>query len=286
MTVRRIGIHLSTTGGYSKAAERAHEIGANTFQIFSSSPRMWRSPSVKPEDAAKLKDACRKYDCDPVVIHVSYLVNVCSQSEEVRTKSITAFRGEVERALALGARHLVLHPGSWKGMTRDEGLALAAESIAKATEGIDFAGTDFQILIENTAGAEFSLGGSFEQVGELVARLKPIVPVGVCLDTCHTHVAGYDIVRPEGYQQTAALIANAVGLDAVRVWHMNDAKAPRGSKLDRHEHIGEGTIGAEPFRRLLHDPRFAHCAFIAETPVDEPGDDARNVAALRGLASG
>ena len=282
----RIGIHLSTSGGVYKAAERAHEIGANTFQIFSSSPRMWRATKVKPEDAAKLKEACGKYDCDPVVIHVSYLVNVCSQSEEVRAKSITAFRGEVERALALGARYLVLHPGSWKGMTRDEGLALAAESIAKATEGIDFSGTDFQILIENTAGAEFSLGGSFEQVGELVSRLKKIVPVGVCLDTCHTHVAGYDIVSPEGYEETVALIRNTIGLETVRVWHMNDAKAPRGSKLDRHEHIGEGTIGAEPFRRLLHDRRFAHCAFIAETPVDEEGDDARNVAALRGLAAG
>ena len=286
MTVRRIGIHLSTSGGYYKAAERAHEIGANTFQIFSSSPRMWRASKVKPEDAAKLKEACRMYDCDPVVIHVSYLVNVCSQSEEVRAKSITAFRGEVERALALGARYLVLHPGSWKGMTRDEGLALAAESIAKATESIDFSGTDFQILIENTAGAEFSLGGSFEQVGELVSRLKKIVPVGVCLDTCHTHVAGYDIVSAEGYEETVALIKNTIGLKTVRVWHMNDAKAPRGSKLDRHEHIGEGTIGAEPFRRLLHDRRFAHCAFIAETPVDEEGDDARNVAALRGLAAG
>ena len=286
MTVRRIGIHLSTTGGYYKAAERAHEIGANTVQIFSSSPRMWRAPKVKPEDAARLKEACRKYDCAPVVIHVSYLVNVCSQSEEVRAKSVAAFRGEVERALVLGARYLVLHPGSWKGMTRDEGLALAAESIGKATEGVDFAGTDFRILIENTAGAEFSLGGSFEQVGELVARLKPIVPVGVCLDTCHTHVAGYDIVSPEGYEETVALIENTIGLATVRVWHMNDAKAERGSKLDRHEHIGEGKIDAEPFRRLLHDPRFAHCAFIAETPVDEDGDDARNVAALLGLAAG
>ncbi len=286
MTVRRIGIHLSTTGGFYKAVERAHEIGANTVQIFSSSPRMWRSPSVKPQDAANLKEACRKYDCDPVVIHVSYLVNICSQSAEVRAKSVTAFRGEVERALDLAARYLVLHPGSWKGMARDQGLALAAESIAKATEGIDFAGTDFQILIENTAGAEFSLGGSFEQVAELVARLQGIAPVGVCLDTCHTHVAGYDIVSSDGYEETVRLIQNTIGLQPVRVWHMNDAKAPRGSKLDRHEHIGEGTIGAEPFRRLLHDHRFAHGAFLAETPLDEDGDDARNVAALLGLAAG
>lgn len=286
MTVRRIGIHLSTTGGFYRAAERAHEIGANTFQIFSSSPRMWRAPSVKPEDAEKFKDRCGQYDCMPTVVHVSYLVNVCSQSQEVRAKSITAFRGEVERALALGANGLVLHPGSWKGLTREEGLALAAESIGKATEGIDFSGKDFRILIENTAGAEFSLGGSFEQVAELVARLKVIAPVGVCLDTCHSHVAGYDLVSAAGYEKTVSQIENTVGLEAVRVWHMNDAKAPRGSKLDRHEHIGEGTMGPEPFRRILHDSRFGHCAFIAETPVDEEGDDARNVTVLRGLAAG
>lgn len=282
--MRRIGIHLSTSGGYYKAAERAHAIGANTFQIFSSSPRMWRAAKIKPEDAEKLKQACREYDCDPVVVHVSYLVNVCSQSTEVRSKSITAFRGEVERALALGARDLVLHPGSWKGLTRDQGLDLAAESIAKATEGIDFSGTDFKILIENTAGAEFSLGGSFEQVAELVSRLKKIVPVGVCLDTCHSHVAGYDLVSSEGYKETIALVKNTIGLKTVRVWHMNDAKAARGSKLDRHEHIGKGTMGEEPFHRLLCDRRFAHCAFIAETPLDHEDDDARNVEVLKRLS--
>jgi len=281
--LKRIGIHLGTGGGASTAVERAREIGANTFQIFSSSPRMWKAPKIAPEQCERMRALRAQHDIGPLVIHTSYLVNVCSQTEEVRQKSIAAFRGEIELALALGAEYLVLHPGSWKGLTREQGLTLAAESITEAIDGLAWQGPGFHILIENTAGAEFSLGGSFEQVAELVARLQATAPVGVCLDSCHTHVAGYDLVSPEGYEQTVAQIEATMGLAAVRVWHLNDAKAARGSKLDRHENIGQGTIGIEPFRRLLNDPRFAHCAFIAETPVDEPGDDERNVRVLKSL---
>ena len=279
----RIGVHLGTAGGASNAVERAREIGANTFQIFSSSPRMWRAPKVDPKQAERMRELRAKLDVGPLVIHTSYLVNVCSQSDEVREKSIEAFRGEIERALMLGAEYLVLHPGSWKGLTREEGLKLAASSITRAIDGLPWQGTGFHILIENTAGAEFSLGGSFEQVAELVIRLRATAPVGVCLDTCHTHVAGYDMVSADGYEDTMAKVAATVGFDAVRVWHCNDAKAARGSKLDRHEHIGQGTMGVEPFRRLLNDARFAHAAFIAETPVDEPGDEERNVRVLKSL---
>jgi len=276
-------VHLGTAGGASNAVERAREFGANTFQIFSSSPRMWRAPKVDPEQAERMRALRAALDVGPLVIHTSYLVNVCSQTVEVREKSVSAFRGEIERALVLGAEYLVLHPGSWKGLTRDEGLKLAAESIKRAIDGLPWQGTGFHILIENTAGAEFSLGGSFEQVAELVQRLKSCAPVGVCLDTCHTHVASYDLINAEGYAETIGKVAATVGFDAVRVWHCNDAKAERGSKLDRHEHIGQGTMGIEPFRRLLNDSRFDHCAFIAETPVDEPGDEERNVRVLRSL---
>jgi len=280
---KRIGVHLGTAGGASNAVEKAREIGANTFQIFTSSPRMWRAPKVDPKQAARMRELRTKLDVGPLVVHTSYLVNVCSQTVDVREKSVAAFRGEIERALDFGAEYLVLHPGSWKGLTRDEGLRLAAESITRAIDGLAWQGTGFHILIENTAGAEFSLGGSFEQVSELVARLKATAPVGVCLDTCHTHVAGYDLVSADGYDATMALIEKTVGFADVRVWHSNDAKAERGSKLDRHEHIGQGTMGVEPFRRLLNDKRWAHAAFIAETPVDEPGDEERNVRVLKSL---
>jgi deoxyribonuclease-4 len=244
---------------------------------------MWRAPKVDPAQAERMRTLRAKLDVNPLVIHTSYLVNVCSQTESVRKNSIDAFRGEVERALTWGADYLVLHPGSWKGLSRHEGLKLAAESIERAIDGLPWQGTGFHILIENTAGAEFSLGGSLEQVGELVMLLQACAPVAVCLDTCHTHVAGYDLVTEEGYAETMQQIAWTVTFDAVRVWHCNDAKAERGSKLDRHEHIGQGTMGVEPFRRLLNDERFAHAAFIAETPVDEEGDEERNVRVLKSL---
>ncbi len=284
MATRRIGIHLSTSGGVFRAAERAHAIGANTFQIFSSSPRMWRAQRLEASHCEQMRRLRQKYDCFPLVIHTSYLVNLCSQTELFRQKSIVAFRGEVERALALGAEYLVLHPGSWKGLSREEGLRLAAESIAEAVDGVRFDDCDFRVLIENTAGAEFSLGGKFEQVAELIQRLEPVVPVGACLDTCHCHVAGYDLVSEAGFEEIVAQIRSTIGLKSVRVWHMNDAKAVRGSRLDRHQHIGRGTIGLEPFRRLLNDRRFAHCAFIAETPVDEEGDEAWNVGVMKELS--
>ncbi len=286
MARKRIGVHVGISGGCWTAVERAANAGANTFQIFSASPRQWKAAAVKPEEASKMRALRSSLDVNPVSIHASYLINLCSQTEAVRLNSIAAFRGEVERALALEAEFLVLHPGSWKGMTREQGLRLASEGIQHAIAGLPWQERDFHILIENTAGAEFSLGSSLEQVAELVQTLQACAPVAVCLDTCHVHAAGYDIVTTEGYEATMQEIAATVGWDAVRLWHCNDAKAPLGSKLDRHEHIGEGAIGAAAFRRLLRDERFAHAVFIAETPVDEPGDEMRNVMALRALSAG
>lgn len=284
-TNKRIGAHLSTSGGVWTAIDRAVEAGANTLQIFSSSPRTWKSGAVKPADVAKLNALRDEFDVHPLVIHASFLINLCSQTESIRISSTDAFRAEVQQALALGAEFLVVHPGSWKGLTRDEGLRLAAQSIERAIDGLPWQDSKLKVLIENAPGAEFSLGSTLEQVAELVTRLRTCAPVDVCLDTCHIHVAGYDIVSQQGYDETMKLVGDTVGFRAVRVWHCNDAKAAMGSKLDRHEHIGEGTIGAETFRRLLHDDRFAHAAFIAETPLDEPGDEMRNVMALRVLSA-
>lgn len=279
----KIGIHTSTSGGVETSAERAYRLGCNAFQIFSSSPRMWAPFKIGQQRAEAMRRFRAQYQIAPLAIHTSYLVNLCSATPEFLRKSIVAFRGEVERGLALGAEFLVLHPGSFRGKTRAEGLACAADSIAKAVEGMDLEAGKLRILIENTAGAEFSLGGSFDQVAELLERLRVAVPVGACIDTCHTHVSGYDIVTAEGYTATMKSLDETVGLANVLVWHCNDAKSAFGSKLDRHQHIGQGTIGIEPFRRLLNDPRTQHAAFIAETPIDEPGDDQRNVDSLKNL---
>src|SRR5580692_8355096 len=285
LTSRRIGIHTSTAGGVHNAAERAYRLGCNTLQIFSSSPRQWAPYDLGELQCEEMSRLRGRYDLKPLVIHTNYLVNLASSTEQFLQKSVEAFRGEIERALALCAEYLVLHPGSFRGAGREQGLLRTAAAIAAATQGLDLAKGGLTILIENTAGAEFSLGGSFEQVEEVMECLDGIVPVGACIDTCHTHVAGYDIVSEEGLYQTLQHLDATIGLNRVRVWHCNDAQAPRGSKLDRHQQIGKGMIGKETFRHLLNDARLAHAAFIAETPIDKPGDDRRNVDALKKLVA-
>ncbi len=282
-TSRRIGIHTSTAGGAEHAAERAYRLGCSAFQIFSSSPRQWAPYQLSRAQCEVMNGLRARYDLKPLVIHANYLINLAGGNPEFHRKSITAFRGEVERALALCADYLVLHPGSFRGISREEGLARAVSAIAESTQDHDLKRGGLTILIENTAGAEFSLGGSFEQVAALVGVLRDLIPVAACIDTCHTHVAGYDIVSGDGYENTLRLLDETIGIKNVPVWHCNDAKAARGSRLDRHQHIGQGTLGAEPFRRLLNDPRLKDCAFIAETPIDEPGDDLRNVEMLKSL---
>lgn len=285
LTARRIGIHTSSAGGVQNAAERAYRLGCNTFQIFSSSPRQWAPYELARPQCDEMRRLREKYDLKPLVIHTNYLINLAATNEVFLRKSIEAFRGEVERALELCADFLVQHPGSFRGSDREAGLLQTAAAIESSTQGLDLAKGGLTILVENTAGAEFSLGGSFERVAELIKRLEGMVPVAACIDTCHTHVSGYDIVSEPGMQETLARLDATVGLKHVPVWHCNDAKAACGSKLDRHQHVGKGTIGLEPFRRLLNDPRLAKAAFIAETPIDEPGDDKRNVDALKKLVS-
>jgi len=283
LTARRIGIHTSTAGGVANAAERAYRLGCNALQIFSSSPRQWKPYELARRDIDEMLRLRATYDLRPLVIHANYLVNLAGGNPEFHAKSIAAFRGEVERALALRAEFLVLHPGSFRGGSREEGLRRVALGIEQAADGLDLLGGKLRILIENTAGSEFSLGGSFEQVAELLYLLRNFMPCGACIDTCHTHVAGYDIVSQEGFSATLDQLGRTVGLKNVYVWHCNDAKAACGSKLDRHQHIGKGSIGLQPFRHLLNDKRLGNAAFIAETPIDEPLDDFMNVNALKVL---
>jgi deoxyribonuclease IV len=263
LTSRRIGIHTSVAGGVQNAAERAYRIGCNTFQIFSTSPRQWAPYELSRPQCDEMTRLRDRYDLKPLVIHTNYLINLAATNELFLKKSIEAFRGA----------------------HREAGLMQTAAAIAAASQGLDLAKNGLTILIENTAGAEFSLGGSFEQVAEVLDRLRGLVPVAACIDTCHVHVAGYDIVSEAGMRATLSHLDETIGLKNVPVWHCNDAKAARGSKLDRHQHIGKGSIGIESFRQLLNNPRLAHAAFIAETPIDKPGDDKRNVATLKKLVA-
>jgi deoxyribonuclease-4 len=282
---RRIGIHTSTAGGVETSAERAWRLGCNTLQIFSSSPRMWRPYDISPQQCETMLRLRTAYDLKPLVIHANYLINVAGTNPEMLEKSVSALRAEMERAISIRAEYVVLHPGSFRSCSRQQGIANACEAISRASDGLDMADNGLTLLIENTAGAEFSLGSSFESVAELIAALATHIPVAPCIDTCHTHVKGYDIVSEEGYTETMRQLDSTVGLANVRVWHCNDAKAACGSKLDRHENIGKGSIGLEPFRRFLNDPLHEHAAFILETPIDEPFDDLHNIEALKALAA-
>jgi len=275
----RIGIHTSIAGDIAQALDMAAGLGANALQIFSSSPRMWdRGTSrVSEADAERFRTRRKELALGPLVIHSNYLINLASPNPVLRARSMQAFHQEIVRALALGADYLVLHPGSALGADRASAIAAVVQGLKQAARGLKLG--DLRILLENTAGQGSCLGSNF---GELKAIIDgcPELPLGVCVDTAHLFASGFDIRTEAGLEATLQEIERTIGLDRVAVVHMNDSKAALGSRVDRHEHIGKGKIGIDAFRRILSHPLLAHCAFILETPIDRPGDDKRNVAAL------
>ncbi len=275
----RIGIHTSIAGDIAGALDIAHGLGANALQIFSSSPRMWGhgSSRIAETDAARFRQRRTELQLGPLVIHGNYLINLASPNPVLRTRSIQAFHQEIVRALALGADYLVIHPGSGLGAGVESSIAAVAHGIKQASRGLKFG--DLRILLENTAGQGSSLGSRFEEL-KAILDACPDVPLGVCVDTAHTFAAGWSIHTEEGLQILLRDIDGTVGLDRVFVVHANDSKTPLGSRVDRHENIGKGLIGLKAFGRILNHPLLARCAFILETPIDKPGDDKRNVAAL------
>jgi deoxyribonuclease IV len=280
----RIGLHTSKSGSLERAALKAHEVGANCFQIFSSSPRMWRASKPDPADIKVFKAAREKYDLTPLVIHDSYLINLASREPAIRTSSIAAFRGEIERAIAIGAEYLVMHPGNHKGQTIEEGLCAVIEGIEEAASGLR--SKHLQILLENTVGSGAQLGSRFEELRAMreLTEQRIDLPIGFCLDTCHCFASGrYNVATPDGLKHTVTEIETILGFEHVKVIHTNDSKGAVASRLDRHANIGEGQIGLDGFRRILNHPKLKSKAFILETPVDNPGDDKKNVDALKSL---
>lgn len=259
------------------------EIGADTLQIFTASPRMWRAGTPDPAEVEALQAIRAKHAIHPLVVHVNYLVNLASRDTEIRAKSIATFRGELDRAAIVGADFLVVHPGSYKGQTVDDALSACAEGLCQAAGGFRGAVT---VLLENTAGCGCNLGSRFEELRAIRDLAVPFtdVPIGFCLDTCHLLAAGFDITTVAGLRSTIRHAGDVLGLENVPVFHANDSKTPLGSHVDRHAKIGKGFIGREPFRRLLAHPKLRGKTFISETPVEEDGDDGRNMATLRSLA--
>ena len=288
-TVRRIGAHTSIAGGLVNAANEALELGCNTLQIFTRSPRMWRSAPLDPDGVAQLKDARAEHDLSPLVIHGNYLTNMAAADTAVRNKSIEAFRDEVRRALMIGADYLVIHPGSYRGQTLDKAMNVLASSIAQAVKGLGSNGSGWkglQLLLENTAGGGQTMGRDFTELAELSGRIqkKAAIPAGFCIDTAHCFEAGYNVSTAAGLKKTTELIEQTIGLDSVKVIHANDSRTPLGSHADRHEHIGEGEIGSDAFRRILNHPKWRTKPFILETPADELGTHHKNVQALKSLS--
>jgi len=280
----RIGIHTSIAGALEKSALIAQELGANTFQIFSSSPRQWKASIPSAVGIAALQRAREKYDLTPLVIHDNYLINLASAHEKIRALSIGAFRGELERAIAIGAEYLVAHPGNYKGQTIEQGIFHFLEGVAAAASGLPIG--KLKLLIENTVGAGAQLGGRLEELKIMrdFGITMTDLPIGFCLDTCHLHASGLDVATPEGLKKTIAHADAVLGLENVPVMHANDSKGGLSSHMDRHANIGEGTIGLEGFRRILSHPKLRSKAFILETPVDKPGDDRRNIEMLKQLS--
>jgi deoxyribonuclease-4 len=251
---------------------------------------MWRANPPDPAQVRLLEREREKYDLTPLVIHDSYLINLASADPVIRDKSIEAFRLEMERALIIGAEYLVAHPGNYKGLSVEEGLVNVAKGIALAWRDVNSAQKKrprLSILLENTAGAGAQLGGKLTELATIrdLAAHYIDIPIGYCLDTCHCYVSGFDIAQPRGLSEFMGAAETDLGWENVPVIHANDAKTRLGSHLDRHENIGSGYIGLEGFRRILNHPELRGKAFILETPVDEPGDDLRNVTALKELIS-
>ena len=277
-----LGAHVSTEGGVAEAPARGAAIGATAIQVFTKTPNQWREPALDAGMVDRFRAELARYDIRAVVAHDSYLINLASPDEALRAKSIRSFTGELTRCRALGIPWVVSHPGNYM----DERTPGVERNARGYTECLTAVPGDVGVLIEGTAGAGTALGATFEELRALRDALPEAARarVGFCLDTAHLHAAGYDVAT--GIAGVWEAFDRVVGLDLLKCLHLNDSKAALGSHLDRHEWIAEGTIGAEPFRRIMRDPRLANVIKIIETPKrDDPlKHDRRMLRRLRAYA--
>ena len=285
---------MSVAGGVSRAVERAVVHGCEALQIFTKNANQWRAKPLDPSEIRLFRQRVEQAGIKPVVSHASYLINLATTFPLLRQQSIAAFVDEIDRAEALGLLGVVIHPGTCTAGPDDDALRLIADGIRAAFRARPRYRT--MVLLEHTAGQGRTLGHRFEHLAAVINHLRGSRRVGVCLDTCHLVASGYDITTEAGYRDTFELFERVVGLDRLKVFHGNDSKRPCGSRVDRHEHIGQGCLGLEPFRRLLHDARFAGLPILIETEKTHGAEkrgtivadplDIRNLETLRRLRSG
>lgn len=276
----RIGIHASTSGGLVNAVTNTLAVDAACMQIFTSSPRMWRATRHDPAKVLEFRRAREKHALSPLVVHTGYLINLAGAPGPMRDLSIEALRGEVERALLVGADYLVQHPGHARDQPPEVAMERIIRALIEATRGIRTEA--MTILLENSAGT--GIGKTLEELSVLgqVASDHLDIPLAYCLDTCHLYASGYDVSVPAGLAHAVERAAKTVGWDNVPVIHANDSKGALGSRLDRHANIGLGNIGVDGFRRILNHPRLRSKAFLLETPSEDGGHE-RDVATLKSL---
>jgi deoxyribonuclease-4 len=282
---------MSIAGGLPRAVDRAHASRCDALQIFTKSAGQWRARELPRDEVALFRRRVEETGIRPVVAHNSYLINVAAAAPALRAQSIAALGEELDRAELLGLDGLIMHPGSFTTGTEEEGLSAIGHALAGLLKARRR--HRVKILLEHTAGQGTNLGHRFEHLAAIIEHAGGSSRIGVCLDTCHLLTSGYDLCTDQGYAATFSDFDRLVGFDRLRVFHLNDSKKPCGSRVDRHEHIGKGCLGLEPFRKLLNDPRFSGLPMLLETPkLDMPKQqrrrdvdpwDARNLRTLRKL---
>lgn len=278
------GSHLSIAGGYHKAVEAAAALDMQTVQIFTKNNNQWAAKPLLKDDIKLFREALERTGIQQPVAHDSYLINLASPKDELWNKSVDAFIIELQRAEALGLIGVVMHPGSFVESDEESGL----KRIVTALDAAHRATPKFRALtlLETTAGQGTNLGAKFEHLAWIIEHVKHPNRIAVCVDSCHIFAAGYAITTPDEFAATMAEFDRLIGIDRIRCFHLNDSKKPQGSRVDRHEHIGEGCLGLEPFRHILNDPRFAALPMYLETEKAERDGqelDAINLATLRSL---
>src|SRR5581483_8280295 len=285
----RLGAHMSVAGGLPLAVDRAVAHGCQAMQIFARNANRWEGRRLAADEIRAFRSKARAAGLHPVVSHAGYLINLASDAPALRRRSLAAMADEIDRAEALGLLGVVLHPGSHTDGRAADGLVRVADALVELLESRPRGRT--LVILEHTAGQGTALGRTFEQLAEIIERARGHRRLGVCLDTCHLLAAGYDIRSPEGWAATMASFTQVIGLRRLKAWHLNDSKRPLGSRVDRHEHIGRGQLGLEPFRRIVNDARFRGLPMLLETPKEEQRGkaalvdrlDARNLQTLRDL---
>jgi deoxyribonuclease-4 len=258
---------MSVAGGLPRAVERAVVHRCDALQIFTKNANQWRGRTLPPEEIREFRARVKTARLGPVVSHASYLINLATTNPGLRRQSLDAMGDEIDRAEALGLLGVVLHPGCYTAGNEADGLALIADGLLELLRARRRGNT--MVLLEHTAGQGTALGATFEQLASIMARMNDHRRVGVCLDTCHLLASGYDLCSPEGYASTFKQFGRLVGFERLKAFHLNDSKKPLGSRVDRHEHIGQGCLGLEPFRRIVNDRRFRGVPMLLETPKAE-----------------